>query len=1116
MELVNEIQSLEKLASNTTLPKEVSDNIRKQIQLIKQQLSKAAREAKRTPKVVAPKEVKEVKEVKAVEPQTHLDGVKIKDMTKTQIKEAPMLYPEYKLKSSSGIFRHYEATYYDLGEEQNYYLMLHQMREHLITLLTKEHKEHSAIKFGVSLVCSYAKQNGTDVPDYTSIERKTRRDLLFFNESDIISNADAAINMLQDGFDNFNFVQMGSGWVFEGGKRSDVTVLTFNPFRGESYIKTPDYVPARSVINVQNKDEQCFKWAVLSALYPVADHPERVTKYTPYENKLNWTGVKFPASLKDVAKFEVNNPDISICVYRYEGKNPRPVFISKRMNKAEPTYREVDLLLIVEDEKQGEHPLTKQHYVWIKNFDTFCHRYNKSDHKKYTCRRCLKVFSAEQYRIEHLVLCEGINKGAQIIQMPKKGEVLEFTDGHKLLKAPFIIYADFECFNDKRDEPNFKHPCEDLECEDPDCIREKKRMKRTIQTTEQEANSYCYCVVRSDGQIRGPFLYRGPDAVDHFFEAMEEEIDLIYKVFDDPKPIIIDDTVYDAQENATACWACEKELGEDRVMHHDHITASLDSLVSVLKEEDLVITREKISDVYTKEATVEKYAELFGLLRQKGTYPYEYVSDYEKFNDTTLPPIESFYSNLSKSGIDMKEYQHAQNVWNKFECTTLGEYHDIYLKTDVLLLADVFEKFRKVIINYFKLDPAHFISAAGLSWSAMLRMTKVKLELISDVDMHMFIEKGIRGGISTVATKRYAQANNKYLPDYKPEDPESYIMYFDANSLYAAAMSKKLPTHNFTWRPELVGETPEQMTEVLDLIMTTDFDDDIERIYEVDLKYPPELHDLHNDYPLAPEAMVVDDSMYSEYQQMVAQKINKKILANMKRYRLGERPEITVGAELPEAPVRQLPLEETPAILSLKSENNELRRQIELMRNEVTHIRSSLRRHEIEIRVLRGTSYDGAIIWKVQPISTLFMEDPEKKDLPDTHYSGKEIFSIPFYSGRYGYRYNLGASINPRQGNMRIFLMLNRGEYDALLPWPLEFQSTVTIIPPTGSAEQPIILDMEARSMKSPQPHLPITYKYALVLDLQKLCKFASHDTIFCAPLSVYIYSICATVLAFY
>ena len=124
-----------------------------------------------------------------------------------------------------------------------------------------------------------------------------------------------------------------------------------------------------------------------------------------------------------------------------------------------------------------------------------------------------------------------------------------------------------------------------------------------------------------------------------------------------------------------------------------------------------------------------------------------------------------------------------------------------------------------------------------------------------------------------------------------------------------------------------------------------------------------------------------------------------------RRYWLGERP-ATIGEEVPEViseaqeVARQIPLEETPAILELKRENKELRRQLELMRNETAHIRQSLKRHETEIRVIRGTSYDGALIWKVHPISTLFMEDPDKKDLSDAYYSGKEIFSIPFYSGR--------------------------------------------------------------------------------------------------------------------
>ena len=284
--------------------------------------------------------------------------------------------------------------------------------------------------------------------------------------------------------------------------------------------------------------------------------------------------------------------------------------------------------------------------------------------------------------------------------------------------------------------------------------------------------------------------------------------------------------------------------------------------------------------MYTKPATPEKYDELFNLLRKKGTYPYEYVDSFEKFEDTEMPPIDNFYSALSKSGIDEAAYSHARNVWHKFDCQNFGEYHDIYLKTDVLLLADIFEKFRSVAIKNYKLDPAHFISAAGLSWSAMLRMTKVKLELITCVDMHMFIEKGIRGGISTVATKRYCKANNKYCKGYDPAKPTTYIMYYDANSLYAAAMSRKLPTGKFQWRNDLIEGRA--AAEIEKLILETSFDGDIERIYEVDLEYPKELHDMHNDYPLAPVSMVVDTNLYSEYQVALANKLKKKFMLNMK------------------------------------------------------------------------------------------------------------------------------------------------------------------------------------------------------------------------------------------
>ena len=128
------------------------------------------------------------------------------------------------------------------------------------------------------------------------------------------------------------FTNMGSGWVFDSGKKAEVNIATYKPFRGGTYIKTPDIVPSRSVINVQNQDHQCFKWAVLSALYPAADHPERVSKYIPNESKLNWTGINFPATIKDVVKFEKINPDVSLCVYKFEGKFSKPIFVSNRMN----------------------------------------------------------------------------------------------------------------------------------------------------------------------------------------------------------------------------------------------------------------------------------------------------------------------------------------------------------------------------------------------------------------------------------------------------------------------------------------------------------------------------------------------------------------------------------------------------------------------------------------------------------------------------------------------------------------------------------------------------------------------------------------------------------------
>ena len=145
----------------------------------------------------------------------------------------------------------------------------------------------------------------------------------------------------------------------------------------------------------------------------------------------------------------------------------------------------------------------------------------------------------------------------------------------------------------------------------------------------------------------------------------------------------------------------------------------------------------------------EKYnSEQRELLIRKGVYPYEYVDSWDKFEETHLHTIDKFYSKLNMSGISEAEYQHAQNVWNKFNLKNMGDYHDLYLETDVVLLANVFESFRKLCLDNYGLDPAHFYTAPGLAWKACLKKTGVNLELLKDPDMLLMFESGIRGGIT--------------------------------------------------------------------------------------------------------------------------------------------------------------------------------------------------------------------------------------------------------------------------------------------------------------------------------------------------------------------------------
>ena len=166
---------------------------------------------------------------------------------------------------------------------------------------------------------------------------------------------------------------------------------------------------------------------------------------------------------------------------------------------------------------------------------------------------------------------------------------------------------------------------------------------------------------------------------------------------------------------------------------------------------------------YRKLFGFEDYSELqHNLLTRKGIYPYEYMLSWDKFDESQLSPIEAFYSNLNVCNVSEVDYELAQNVWKEFRIRNLGKYHDFYLRTDVILLANVFEAFRDTCLEHYKLDLAHFYTSPGLAWKACLKKTGVRLELLTDPDMLLMFEHGIRGEI-TQAVHRYAEANNKYM-----------------------------------------------------------------------------------------------------------------------------------------------------------------------------------------------------------------------------------------------------------------------------------------------------------------------------------------------------------------
>ena len=284
-----------------------------------------------------------------------------------------------------------------------------------------------------------------------------------------------------------------------------------------------------------------------------------------------------------------------------------------------------------------------------------------------------------------------------------------------------------------------------------------------------------------------------------------------------------------------------------------------------------------LSDRDFKYLTEEFSFKNLELLKLKDAYPCEYIESFTRFDEEKLPDKKCFYGSV-KDGttgdngkkldghINDEDYLTCKKIWSEFHMKNMSDYHDYYLKKDVLLLADVFEKFIDTCLKFYGIDPCHYFSSPKLSWDKILKMTGARLKKIVDIDMYLFIEKSLRGGISYTA-KRYAKANNKYVKIYNSKKPSKFITYLDMNNLCGWAMSGYLPYGRFKWLKNVDRFDINSISEK----------SSVGYILEVDLEYPDELHALHNNYPLGSEKLAVTYTILSDYCIKIADEYEIKV-----------------------------------------------------------------------------------------------------------------------------------------------------------------------------------------------------------------------------------------------
>ncbi|KAL5269338.1 hypothetical protein ACHWQZ_G002978 [Mnemiopsis leidyi] len=589
------------------------------------------------------------------------------------------------------------------------------------------------------------------------------------------------------------------------------------------YLPTPHVMKKRRcLLNIQNKDDRSFLYCVVAAFKRPDRNAYRPGFYKPYVNKIITAG-------------------ISINVFGYSEDEPKthifPLYTMSCKSK-----RIVNLLCLTENDRN--------HFVLIKSLSTFLRLVTKYEKKMVTCERCFRRFSSQRLFQKHATFCETREPA---VLMPEDS-ILKFKNFQYKFSCPVVMYADFEAYQISMNEsigPKSSNIAEQKPTGFAYTIVSPYNVLQrplTVYRGEDAATKFVDCLIKECYNIEDilcevePMDFTENDMVD-FETATTCSICNQNLVWDDlDNPVVRDHCHISGSFRGAAHSQCNLRARQQKKLfvyfhngkgYDNHfILTALASDKRVGAIEVIANTAEKYTQIKTQRFVIhDSMSHLIGSLenlckslRQRGLtgfslmrnefpledqfncvlqkliYPYDYIDGFEIFEET-IPDKSAFFNKLTNEDLSDDDYQKLLKICRVFNITTLGELHDLYLRVDVLILACVFEDYRRLGLEMFAIDPAYYISSPSYSFDAMLHLTNVELELLTDEDMYEFFEKGMRGGCSTVF-KRLVTANNQGLKRYNNRVPQSSIFYTDCNNLYGYCMQMKLPHKDFSWLNE--------------------------------------------------------------------------------------------------------------------------------------------------------------------------------------------------------------------------------------------------------------------------------------------------------------------------